>query len=340
MVDEIKEIGIQPRVITEQDARDEVSDKQAGKSLVTRFRQRENVAADDDSSAFRKAMNQIEELRALPQEKWTASRIRKLIATVALVIKEKREILASLNRADEYAIEQGTQAVLMQLRQAIHTLNPPAEMQEKEEFQELLELLLPPSMRRTAQSEFKRGSASRGQVKTAVSQQLLQQALQEASQKAGQKLLQQGAETGLTQGHAQFSRMSLEQMSRFIKRKLKQLKKGKIINEDGELEDMTEEEKERERKELQELMELFSFKALETMRSVREEIAPRWVPERQPWLIRQADQQVFDILLATADRELLEETQSWDEIQNLREGNAVFTLRAADKLTEAAARKT
>ena len=102
--------------------------------------------------------------------------------------------------------------------------------------------------------------------------------------------------------------------------------------------DMEQEERERESRELMEMMELFSAKALETMKVLREEIAPQWAPEQQPWLMQEADKQVFSILLATADKSILEETQAWEQIQDLRKGNAVFTLRAADKLTEAAAR--
>ena len=86
-------------------------------------------------------------------------------------------------------------------------------------------------------------------------------------------------------------------------------------------------------------MELFSEKALQTMQTLKEEIAPKWAPEKQPWLMRQATQHVFEILLAAVDEALLAETQAWDALQDLRKGDAVFTLRAADKLVEAAARR-
>ena len=71
---------------------------------------------------------------------------------------------------------------------------------------------------------------------------------------------------------------------------------------------------------------------------MREEIAPKWAPDQQPWLLQEADRQVFDILLAVIPKELFEETAAYQDIQDLRKGDQIFTLRAADKLTEAARR--
>jgi hypothetical protein len=182
---------------------------------------------------------------------------------------------------------------------------------------------------------FEAGTSLKGEVKKEVMTKLVTDAIQEATRKAGRQLEAELQQSGM----GKFAQMGLEQMARLIQRKRKRIKKGKYVDENGQVVTLSDAEIAAEETELRELMELFSRKALLTMRAIREEIAPRWAPEHQPWLMQEADRQVYDILLATAEKEMLQETQSWDEIQNLRAGNAVFTLRAADKLTEATARK-
>lgn len=334
MVDEIRDV--RNRIPGEQVQQGPSQDNVVDRLLGTKP-QKPTASKQNDLSSL---AQQINNLRQTPHDRWTPGMVKALAKTVEKLITTKQEALAASRSMSEYAVDTATNSLRMQIRQMMATLNPPPEVAGSDDFQGLMEMLWPPAMRRDAPHKFSRGSAIRGTVKDVVQHQLVHQALHQANQKAGQKLMQQGGQ-GINQNLMnQFGKMSLEQMSRFIRRKMKKLKKGKVLNENGEWEDMTDEERRRERRELQELMELFSLKALETMRCLKEEIAPQWAPEKQPWMLQQGNQQIYDILLATADEEILAETQAWDEMQNLREGNAVFTLRAADKLTEAAARPT
>ena len=162
---------------------------------------------------------------------------------------------------------------------------------------------------------------------------LLERQISEAIDKLSKEVARRvKAEAGST-AMAQFSGMSLAQMARRLRQLLKK-KKVKNVDENGNVIEETVVDTE-----LRELMELFSGRALETMRLMREEVAPKWAPEQQPWLLQEADRQVYDILLAVIPEELFKETAAWQEIQDLRAGHAVFTLRAADKLIEGAARR-
>jgi hypothetical protein len=294
-----------------------------------------------EQNSFQEAARLVQECEELDESTWDRRQVKRLSDAMKQVINEKSARVGSQDRLDEYAIQTVANAARHQLRKMFNTLNPPSEITDTDEFQELLQLLWPPAMRRKG-SSFKKGSSMRGSVKSNVAQRLVQEAIEEASHKAGQKMMQQQAQLG--KGESQldhFAQMNFDQMARFLKRRLK-TKKGRKLNVHGDeiiAEIDADEQSSQDDRQLQEMMELFSRKALETMRILREEIAPRWSPEQQPWLLQQADQQVFSILLATVDQSLLQETQAWDELQDLRQQQAVFTLRAADKLTQAAQRQ-
>ena len=87
-------------------------------------------------------------------------------------------------------------------------------------------------------------------------------------------------------------------------------------------------------------VEDLSQKGLETMQSLREEIAPRWAPTQQPWLLNQADNEVYHTCLASVPKELFESTEAFQGMQQLRRGEAAFSARAADATTEALGKKS
>ena len=297
--------------------------------------QAQAVTQDDD--LFQQVNHRVQKLRETPPSMWTRPMLRKLAETIGKLIELRKSLARKIDSKNSYAIDQAANAVRQQVRQLVNSLNPPPEIAESADFQHIIEQLWPKSMQRQG-SEYERGSGMRGTIKEAVQIKLVRDAIEKATKQVARRGI--GEQMSAQPHLAQFARLGLEQMSRQIRRKLKALKRGKVVNEDGELEEMSDEERRERRREIQELMELFSQAALDTMKEIRTEVAPKWAPEQQQWLIAHADKQVYDILLATAEEAMLAETQAWDEIQDLRSGQAVFTLRAADKLTEAAARRS
>jgi hypothetical protein len=83
-----------------------------------------------------------------------------------------------------------------------------------------------------------------------------------------------------------------------------------------------------------------AVKALDAMRVLRDEVAPRWAPEAQPWLLNTADNHVYQSVLAVIPAELFRETTAFDGIQRLRAGEHAFSPRASEKLAEAVKRGT
>jgi hypothetical protein len=279
---------------------------------------------NDDDDALTQATKRGRHLAGLPAYKWSSGLIRGLAAAAERALAEVGAKSRADDLRDEYAVMQGALAVRAQLRRLVRGLKPSAEVAESDDFQELLELLWPKGAARRGRSSFGRGSELKGHIRREVMVQLIQESIRDASRQA--KQMQTGAQGGSLN---QFARMGLEQMARFLARKLRKKKKARQPGEVEELEDL----------ELQELMELFSARALETMRYLREHVAPKWNPEQQPWVIANADSMVYDIVLAGIPEELFAETQAYQEIQDLRRQQAVYTLRAADKLTEATARR-
>ena len=74
------------------------------------------------------------------------------------------------------------------------------------------------------------------------------------------------------------------------------------------------------------------------MRVLRDEIAPRWAPETQPWLLQTADTHVFQSVLAVIPEDQFKQTDAFGGMQRLRAGEHAFLGRAADAILEGAKR--
>jgi hypothetical protein len=79
-------------------------------------------------------------------------------------------------------------------------------------------------------------------------------------------------------------------------------------------------------------------KALDVMRVMRDEIAPRWAPETQPWLLNTADTHVYQTVLAVIPEDLFKQSNAFQGIQNLRAGEHAFTFRAQGQIDAGAKR--
>ena len=85
-------------------------------------------------------------------------------------------------------------------------------------------------------------------------------------------------------------------------------------------------------------VELVADRAFVLMQQLREQLSPSWKPEEIPRWISSGDKYVFDLALAAVPKELFEQTNAFQGIQDLRKQQQVFTLRAEDRTAEAARR--
>jgi hypothetical protein len=296
--------------------------------LIERFR----GAAEEDGPAaggHTSAAMMIQKVAQKPQS-LSAGTVKSIAHAIQKSLDQAHEAAFTMDAKNELAIHQAVETQRAAFLQMVSTINPPQEILDSAEFQQLLELLQPTAVKYD-QSSFSRGSAMKGKVKSEIQNQKIADAIEKASKEIAGRIK---GKPEMNASLNQFAHMSLMQMARLLRKKLKK-KKGKQVDENGEViagESVDDVE-------LRELMELFCSRALDTMKHLRSEIAPKWAPEQQPWLLQEADKQVFDILLAVIPEELFKETAAYQQIQDLRAGQAVFTLRAADKLLEGTARK-
>ncbi|OGQ78490.1 MAG: hypothetical protein A2289_15525 [Deltaproteobacteria bacterium RIFOXYA12_FULL_58_15] len=289
---------------------------------------------DKSGESLRKLAAKVQKIAKLRQSLWNKTLVRSLVALIRRALADAQAQASAENSHNEYAIQLAVESIRAQIKQLIDQLEFPPELADSPEIKQLIEQLMPKgSMHKSqAKSEFSRGSNLRGKIKREVMTQQVAEAVKQAAKIAAQRLAASGRDVGAQQ---QFSLLTLDHMARLLKRKIDKKKKKSV----GHTQDVANAEEVEEDRELQEMLEIFSAKALETMRALREEIAPTWAPDQQPWLIHEADQQVYEIILACIPKELFEETAAYQEIQDLRAGQAVFTLRAADRIADGAARK-
>jgi hypothetical protein len=297
--------------------------------LLERFRQAEQQEAPPPADPMKAAAAAIQKVSE--RNSWTVANVKSIYNAIMSALHHAQEQAARLDAKNDLAIHQAVESTRSLYRQMLETTNPPPEIIESPEHAELRELLKPHGAKQD-QSSFERGSAMKGKAKQDAMARQISEAIDRVSKEASQRIK---AKLDMSNpAMAQFAQMSLAHMARQLKRILKK-RKGQKVDENGELLP----ENPLDDVELRELMDLFCGKALETMKLLRDEVAPKWAPEQQPWLMQEADKQVYDILLAVIPEELFKETEAWQEIQDLRAGQAVFTLRAADKLIEGARRK-
>ncbi|MBC7794800.1 MAG: hypothetical protein H7Z43_13935 [Clostridia bacterium] len=87
-------------------------------------------------------------------------------------------------------------------------------------------------------------------------------------------------------------------------------------------------------------VELVADRAFVLLKELRNELAPSWKPEDVPRWLNAGDKYIYDLALASVPKELFEQTNGWDGIQDLRKQQQVFTLRAADQTSESMRRVT
>ncbi len=246
----------------------------------------------------------------------------------------RRALRDAINQAmhhdpdNTYAHEHAMEAMRSQLRQLLAPLNPPPEFTESADFQTLMELLYP-AAKKHHESGVAEEAVLKGKVRTDVMNRQVSEAIAKADEHATKRRVDSLKRTGMEGAAIASAMRTLFSLVKVLKKKQKALAKAADDPSDiAAPEPITQEE-----------VDELSQKALEVMRTIREEFAPRWAPAQQPWFVNAADQEVFSIVLAVIPQELFQQTQAYGDMQKLRSGDQVFTLRASDKLAEAVKRK-
>lgn len=291
--------------------------------IVEMFQRFAGTSAPVDPMA--RFSNKVRDLLRSSPDKLTPADLRLL---VSLVREAAAAAVAAEGVGNAFAQHQALENAKAQMRAFVLALEPPPELRDSPEHLALIKELQPQTFH-GQQSTFERQTMLRGKVRADVLNRQVSDAVQEASLLAAKRVL------SATRAHGEAMAttgptLTLAQMVRRLKKK----KKKGGVDENGEV-DTTGESSEITRAELDELATL----ALETMRVLREEVAPRWAPDQQPWLLQAADKEVFDIVLAVVPRELFEQTEAFQGMQDLRAQQGVLTLRAADRTTDAVRRR-
>jgi hypothetical protein len=233
---------------------------------------------------------------------------------------------------NSWAHEHAVEAMRGHLREIAAGLDPPPEALESADHKSLMDMLNP-AMKRHSDAGYTEEAILKGAVRADVLNRQVSEAVANADKSVTARRIEAARHAGLDAVAVSSATKSLLTMIRLVKKRRK--KKAKSV--DNEIDDVAEtsESTAVTKEEAEEL----SSMALDIMRTLREEYAPRWAPAQQPWFLNAADQEVYNILLSVVPEGLFQETQSYGEMQNLRAGNEVFTLRAADKIGEAVKRK-
>jgi len=302
--------------------------------LVEMFQQQQlGGVGGDDEDLRAEFVKKVQRLAQGKGSAWTPHTVKDLTKLVAKILEQLRKDAARADPSNPFAQHQALENIRAMMRQLMMTMNPPQEVIDNPEFQELMDQLRPKAAK-LHKTGFERETMMKGQVRSDVLNRQVSEAVNQADRLATDKRIATIKQTGGDRLAIENASKSLLAMARVIQRRKK--KRKKAVDESGEAGEVAETAPEEEL--TKEEAELLASLALDVMRTLREEIAPRWAPDKQPWLMNAADNEVYAILLAVADRELFEETEAFGDMQDLRTGQEVFTLRAADKVGEAVSR--
>ncbi len=252
---------------------------------------------------------------------------RELERLAEQLIAAQHAIAAETHPDDPYAQQHLLEITKMQLRMLLQSLQPPPELMEL--FQSLW------SKVRSTQphDSFARRTLMNTKVRKDVMNRQVEEAVDEADREATHRRVEaiardgggeqgepQEAPTGEAQEEAKGEPTpETPRPSHTLKHTLKLLRKKRRSLQPLDAEDAAQ-------------------KALDAMRVLRDEIAPRWAPETQPWLLNTADTHVYQTVLAVVPEELLQETNAYQGIQNLRAGEHAFAFRADARIGDGARR--
>ena len=300
--------------------------------------QRDQQARQDDSDAYQALTGRLQAIKS-GRAPFSMQRLMEIQRLVNKYLAKLEAQAQANNPSNPYAQSQIVARGRDRVRVLLESLDPPPEVSDSAEFRELMELLAPAGAYTpfAAQTSFDRRSMLQNGFRKQFLARQVNEAIDRASKLAAQRAKNSAARPSADAVDPAVAAMTLSQMARYFRKKsLKGKKEAEAEAADVGVE--TDAVEFDEPLFTDEEVELFAQRALETMQALREEIAPQWSPDQQPWLVNQADEEVFGIVLAAIPQELFKQTEAYQQMQNLRSGEEVFTLRAADRTTEAAGR--
>jgi hypothetical protein len=259
---------------------------------------------------------------------WTESVVQQLLRLAAEAVAQAERAAQLTDPSNPFAQAQVVESLRAQLRQIALTLNPPQEVVTTPAFQQLMDSLRPRGAK-AQETGFDRETMMKGKTRADVLNRQVHESVNEADRATAKQRVARLTHAGADPASIERAQKTLAQLSRLMR---KRHKKKAQVDENGNVTEVTEPLTQAEVEEL-------ANAALELMRTLREEFAPKWAPAQQPWFLNAADNEVYSIILAVAPKELFAETEAWGRMQELRSGEEVFTLRAADKLADAVRRK-
>ncbi len=285
----------------------------------------------------------VRRLNTLPAGQWSGEDLADLASLVEELMEAAEREAELAHKGNPYEKQNALNQARMRLRMLLQTLQPPAEMQEA--LTRLWDSLRLTDL--SAVSTFARKTLMNSKVRQDVMNRQIEESVDEADDLAAKRRVQaisrdggrrQGAESEADERHegdpARDSSASsagghprpgatqdaaarpptLKYLLRTLKKKRRDIGKNDA--------------------------EQVAALAFDTMRVLRDEIAPRWAPETQPWMLNTADNHIFQSVLGVIPEALFKETNAYDGIQNLRSGEHAFGLRAAERIVDGAAKKS
>jgi hypothetical protein len=298
---------------------DAISEDKNGASrsqrLVDMF---EDFMTDQESTknAFKSFSQKALSLKDTKAEQWTPKDVKSLSKLADSSINQAKSKAAEMMPNNPYAVDQAQDAAIDNMSGMFHTLQPPPHITESAEFQALAKKFKPREEKKVEipeDSNFVRSETLPPKIREDILNRQVEESVDEADKLATGK---RRTKLSLDLGREPQADECLT-----FKQSAKELKRGKRPMTPEGVDDLAQ-------------------KGLETMQSLREEIAPRWAPSQQPWLLNQADNEVYRTCLASVPKELFEHSATYQGMQQLRRGEAAFSPRAADATTQALGKKS
>lgn len=263
-----------------------------------------------------KVAKKVQALNRKASSEWTSDDYRELERLAEMLLADAENQAKQHFTDNPFARQQSIEAAKLQLRMLLQSLEPPAELLEL--FTKLW--LRAQSLDPNDLSTYLKKSIMTSGTRRDVMNRQVEEAVDEADRHATEKrveAIERDAGQGGQQRHEgdeapPDKKQSFKQTLKVLRKKRREIAHADVIDA--------------------------ADKALDTMRTLRELVAPRWAPETQPWLLNTADTHVYQTLLAVVPEQLLKETNAYQGIQNLRAGQHAFSSRASGKLEEGAQR--
>ncbi len=298
---------------------DAISEDESGANrsqrLVNMF---EDFLAEQESeaNAFKSFAQKAQSLKEAKGNQWSPKDVKQLSKLADASVNQAKSKAAEMMPNNPYAVEQAQEAAIDNMSGLFNTLHPPPHIAESAEFQALMKKFKPREEKKVTMPEdsnFVRSDTLPPKIREDILNRQAEESVDEADKFA----------TGRrrTKLRESLGREPEGDECMTFKQSAKTLKRGKRpITPEG-VEDLAQ-------------------KGLETMQALREEIAPRWAPSQQPWLLNRADNEVYHTCLASVPKELFEGSAAYQGMQELRRGEEAFSLRAADATTQALGKKS